>query len=110
MLGPMRVMWLVPPFGTRAAELMEMPIMLAVTILAARWIVRRPGLLSTPSKRLGVGIVALALLLMAELTLVLWLRGLTIHEYIASRDPVAGTVYIVMLGAFATMPLLVTRR
>jgi hypothetical protein len=109
-LGPIRVMWLVPRFGTRAAELMEMPIMLAVTILAARWIVRRPGLLPTPSKRLGVGIVALALLLMAELTLVLWLRGLTIHEYIASRDPVAGTVYIVMLGAFAIMPLLFTRR
>jgi len=105
-LGSIRVMWLVPRFGTRAAELMEMPVMLAVTILAARWIVRRPGL---PSKRLGVGIVALALLLMAELTLVLW-RGLTIHEYIASRDPVAGTVYIVMLGAFAIMPLLFTRR
>jgi hypothetical protein len=108
--GPIRVIWLVPRFGTRAAELVEMPIMLAVTILAARWIVHRPGLLPTPSKRLGVGIVALALLLMAELTLVLWLRGLTIHEYIASRDPVAGTVYIVMLGAFAIMPLLFTRR
>ena len=110
MLGPIRVMWLVPRFGTRAAELMEMPVMLAVTILAARWIVRRPSLLPTLSKRLGVGIVALALLLMAELTLVLWLRGLTIHGYIASRDPVAGTVYIVMLGAFAIMPLLFTRR
>jgi len=109
-LGPIRVMWLVPCFGTKAAELMEMPVMLAVTILAARWIVRRPSLLPTLSKRLGVGIVAPALLLMAELTLVLWLRGLTIHEYIASRDPVAGTVYIVMLGAFAIMPLLFTRR
>jgi len=109
-LGPIRVMWLVPCFGTKAAGLMEMPVMLAVTILAARWIVRRPSLLPTLSKRLGVGIVAPALLLMAELTLVLWLRGLTIHEYIASRDPVAGTVYIVMLGAFAIMPLLFTRR
>jgi type IV secretory pathway TrbD component len=109
-LGPIRVMWLVPRFGTRAAELMEMPIMLAVTILAARWIVCLRGLLPTPSKRLGVGIVALALLLMAELTLVLWLRGLAIHKYIASRDPLAGTVYIVMLGAFAIMPLLFTRR
>lgn len=84
--------------------------MFAVTILAARWIVRRPGVPPTPSERLGVGFVALALLLIAEFTLVLWLRGLTIHEYIASRDPVAGTVYIVMLGAFAIMPLLFTRR
>jgi hypothetical protein len=109
-LGPIRVIWLAPRFGTRAAERMEMPIMLAVIIFAARWIVRRPGLPPARLKRLGVGVVALALLLIAELTLVLWLRRLTIHEYIASRDPVAGTVYIGMLGAFAIMPLLLTRR
>jgi hypothetical protein len=41
---------------------------------------------------------------------VLQVRGLTIREYIVSRDPVAGTVYIVMLGLFAIMPLLVARR
>jgi len=40
----------------------------------------------------------------------IWFRRLTIREYFASRDPVAGTVYIVMLGVFAIMPLLVDRR
>ena len=85
--------------------------MLAVTILCGEVDSSAPGRATTkPSKRLGVVIVALALLLIAELTLVLWLRSLTIHEYIASRDPVAGTVYIVMLGAFAIMPILFTRR
>ena len=69
-----------------------------------------PGPATRTLKRFGVGIVALALLFVAEFTLVLWLRGLTIHEYIARRDPVAGTVYIVMLGAFAIMPLLLARR
>ena len=49
------------------------------------------------------------LLLVAEFSLVLWLRGLTFRDYLASRDPVAGTVYIVMLGLFAIMPLLVAR-
>jgi hypothetical protein len=49
-------------------------------------------------------------LLVAELTVVLWLRGLTIGEYLATRDPVAGTVYIMMLGVVAIMPLLVARR
>jgi len=49
------------------------------------------------------------LLLVAEFSLVLWLRGMTIREYLASRDPMAGTVYIVMLGLFAIMPLLVAR-
>jgi hypothetical protein len=49
-------------------------------------------------------------MLTAEFTLVLLLRGLSISEYLADRDPVAGTVYYLMLGAFAVMPLLVARR
>jgi type IV secretory pathway TrbD component len=65
---------------------------------------------STPSARLGMGCIALALLLVAEFGLVLWLRGQTIREYFASRDPVAGTVYYLMLWMFAIMPLLVARR
>jgi hypothetical protein len=60
--------------------------------------------------RLGVGGVALGFLRVAEWTRVLWLRGLTMGEYLASRDPVAGTVYLVMLGVFAIMPVLVARR
>jgi hypothetical protein len=38
-LGTIRTIWVVPRVGTRAAELMEMPMMLAVSILAARWTV-----------------------------------------------------------------------
>ena len=109
-LGPIRVLWLVPRVGTRTAELMETPIMLAVIILAARWIVRRLTVPPVPSKRLGIGFFALGLLLVAEFMLVLWLRGLTISEYLAGRDPVAGTVYIGMLGVFAIMPFLVVRQ
>ena len=40
LLGPIRLLWLVPRFGTRIAELMEMPVMLVVIVLAARWTVR----------------------------------------------------------------------
>jgi hypothetical protein len=109
-LGTIRTLWIVPRFGTRAAELMEAPVMLVVTIIAARWVARRLSLRFTPAVRLGVGLVALGLLLSAELTGVLWLQGLTIRDYIASRDPVAGTVYIAMLAVFAVMPLLVARR
>jgi type IV secretory pathway TrbD component len=109
-LGPMRILWVVPRFGVRMAELLETPIMLVVTIFAARWIVRRLAVPFTAVSRLGMGFVALSLLLAAEFTLVLWLRGLSISEYLSSRDPVSGTVYYVMLGAFAIMPLLVDRR
>ena len=40
-LGTIRMLFVVPRMGTRAAELMEAPFMLTVTILAARFIVRR---------------------------------------------------------------------
>ena len=109
-LGPIRILWVVPRVGERTAELMEAPIMLVVIVLAARWIARRVVVPPTPPSLLGVGVVALGLLLVVEFTVVLWLRGLTIGEYFARRDPVVGTVYIVMLGVFAVMPLLVARK
>jgi hypothetical protein len=109
LLGPIRILWIVPRLGTRVAELLEAPIMFVITIVAARWIVRRLAVPSTASSRLSMGGIGLSLLLIAEFTLVLWLRGLSIREYLAGRDAVAATVYYVMLGAFAIMPLLVAR-
>ncbi|MDH7499551.1 MAG: hypothetical protein QHH30_04115 [candidate division NC10 bacterium] len=109
-LGPIRILWAVPHFGSRAAELMETPILLVVIFLAARWIIRRFAVPATPSKRLAVGFLALGLLVVVEFTVVLWLRGLTIREYLANRDPVAGAVYLASLGLFAVMPALVARR
>jgi hypothetical protein len=109
-LGPIRILWVVPRFGTRMAELMEAPIMFVIIIVAARWIVRRLALPSRAISRLGMGCVALGLMLVAEFTLVLRLRGLSISEYLSSRDPVSGTVYYVMLGVLAILPLLVARR
>ncbi len=109
-LGTIRLLWLVPRFGERAAELIEAPIMLGVIVLAAQWTVRYLAVPPSPPKRLGVGFVALGILLAAELTLVLWLRGLSIADYVATRDPVSGAVYLVMLGLFAVMPALMARR
>lgn len=109
-LGIMRAVWVVPHLGERTAELMEMPLMLGVMIMAAWWSVRRLAVSSTWSHGLGMGGVALGLLLSAELKVVLWLRGLSLSAYVASRDPVSGTVYLLMLGVLALMPRLVARR
>ncbi len=109
-LGTIRVLWVAPRFGTRMAELMEAPVMFVTIIAVARWIVRRLAVSSTPSRRFGMGCIALGLMLVAEFTLLLHLRGLSIREYLSSRDPVSGTVYYVMLVVFAMMPLLVARR
>jgi hypothetical protein len=105
-LGTIRTLWIVPRFGTRRAELIEAPIMFAITVLASRWVVRRFATRASFPGRLAVGLFALGLLLLSEFTVVLWIRGLTIAEYLAGRDPVAGTVYVVLLAAFALMPSL----
>jgi hypothetical protein len=108
-LGIIRVLWVVEKVGTRTAELLEAPLMLGVTILTARWVARWMVFPRTFSRLLAVGCVALALLLTCEFSLVLWLEGLTIRAYVAGRDPVAGTVYIAMLGLFAVLPALLAR-
>jgi len=108
-LGSIRILWVVPRVGMRMAELLEAPIMFVVMLVAAQWLVRRLGLAPTISKRLGMGAIGLGLMLVAEFTLVVCLRGLSIREYFASRDLVAGSVYYALLAVFAVMPLLVAR-
>ena len=105
-LGVVRVGWAVERFGERSAELAEAPLMMLVVVLAARWVVRRFGLPRVVVPRLGTGFLALALLLTCELTVVLALRGLTFEQYLQSRDPLAGTVYLLSLLLFALMPTL----
>jgi hypothetical protein len=109
-LGPIRVLWVVPKVGMRVAELLEMPIMLVVIIISARWLVQRLAVPPTRSSRLGMGFIALGLLLTAEFSLVGPIQGYSISEYIATRDPVSRTVFLVLLGVFALMPFLLTRR
>ena len=106
-LGTIRTLWVVPRLGTRTAELMEMPIMLAVTIVAARWTVLRLSVPIIWSARLGMGCIALVLMLIVEFGFVLWIRSLSIKEYFATRDPVSGAAYYLLLVVFAIMPRLV---
>jgi hypothetical protein len=109
-LGAIRTLRVVPRVGTRPAELMEMPIMLAVTIVAARWTVLRLSVPIMLSARIGMGCIAFVLMLVAEFGLVLWIRGLTLKQYFASRDPVSSAAYYLLLIVFAIMPLFVARR
>jgi len=104
-LGVIRTLWIVPLAGVRLAELMESPIMFAVTILAARRVVRRGT-----GNPIGVGLIGLAFLIAAEIATAvgLWLL-LGLRFSIKSRDPVSGTVYVFLLLAFAAMPRLVSR-
>lgn len=103
-LGTIRTLWVAPRIGTRWAELLETPMMIVVTVIAARWTVLHMAVPSTTSARLAMGASALCLLLLTEFGIMLRLRGLSMREYLATRDPVSGTFYYVALGLFAIMP------
>jgi hypothetical protein len=90
--------------GVRTAELVELPLMLGVIVVAARWINQRVGSEAAGSRRLAIGLSALALLLVAELALGVALEGESIWNVLFDRDPVSGTAYYAGLCLFGLMP------
>ena len=109
-LGFIRVLLLVPEIGERYAELLEMPLMLLAIYLSAKLIVIRFATLQRDSAYLVVGVLALLLLLVIEFTLVMELREISLAEYIASRDPISGTTYVVSLFIYMLMPFLIAKK
>jgi hypothetical protein len=103
-LGMIRVPLLVPLMGERMAELLEMPIMFAAIYRAAGFVGHRVGARLGTAGWVGVGAIALGMLVAAELLVAVVLADRGIAAYLASRDAVSGGVYIVMLGVFAAMP------
>lgn len=106
-LGALRVSILVPRFGERISELSEMPLMFAVIVITARFVMRRFAVPFSIAARLGAGLLALGLLLAAELLLAVVLQERSLADYVASRDPVSGSVYLAMLVLFALMPVFI---
>ncbi len=109
-LGTFRVLWLAPQIGTRAAELLESPLMLLVTFLAARWVNTHCSRGGRPRDHLAMGLTALAFLLAAEIGLGLALRGGSVRTILLDKDLVSGTVYYALLGVYALLPWLLGRR
>lgn len=106
-LGTARVLWIAPLVGARAAVLAETPLMLLVSFVAARFVVRRLAVGPTIPARLGMGLMALALLLGCEFTMVLWLRGISIADYFRGLDPLSAGAYFGALAVFAVLPLFI---
>jgi hypothetical protein len=105
MLNSLRA-WLM--FGPRPPVLLESALRVLAMVFAARLIVTRLAPPVSAAKRLGTGVLALAFLLLAELTLFMAFR-LFGMRYLPTRDPVALMVYVVTLGMSALMPLFVAR-
>lgn len=108
-LGVVRIMFLVPLVGARAAELAETPLMIAISYVVSRTLTRRMHIPSRTSDRALMGASALVLMLAAEFGLVLWLRGIDLSNYFATRDPVTAAAYYIALLIFAAMPIVAGR-
>ncbi len=109
-LAPVRILVLQPRLGERLAELIELPLMIMVSWLLASWLMRRKLMPYRRWQRILVGALALLLILLAEFWVVLFVREISLAEYFATRDPVAGLAYYISLFLFAAMPVLVARR
>ena len=109
-LAPVRILVLQPRVGERLAELIELPLMVLVSWLLASWLMRRKLMPYRRWQRILVGALALLLILLAEFWVVLFVREISLAEYFATRDPVAGLAYYISLLMFAAMPVLVARR
>jgi hypothetical protein len=64
----------------------------------------------TLAHRLAIGVLALLLLLLAELGVIMFLREQSLGEYVTTRDPISGAVYLLALALFAAAPTLVGRK
>lgn len=97
-------------FSERLAGILEIPNVLLATMFGARWAVDRLTLPPLPGVRLGVGFVALSLVLIAQFMIVLPIRGLSYAEYLASQDSTSISASIGTLGVLIVMPFLAAHR
>jgi hypothetical protein len=108
-LGTVRVLFVVPAIGVRAAELLEMPLMLAIVVLAARFITSRTALVSRV-QWLHVGAIACMLVLLSDVSVGVGLRGMAVWQALFDRDPLSGAAYYLSLGVLAIAPWLLARK
>ncbi len=108
--GTLRVLFVLPRVGERVAELLEAPLMLIVILFAARWTARKFAHASESLLLLEAGVIAALMVLLADVGVGVGLRGMSPAQVFTKRDAVSGTVYYLMLCAFALMPYLFARR
>jgi MFS family permease len=108
-LGPVRVLWLEPRVGLRAAELIEAPFMLVAIIMAGRWVGRRLCCSQSPTFRLSVGLFTASLVLAADVGVGVALRDMSVTEVFTQRDPISGSVYYALVTLTAVTPWLFGR-
>jgi hypothetical protein len=90
--------------------MLEAPFMILAMFLAARWTVRRFAVAPGLGTRAAVGLIALGLLLIAEIAGARWLRRVSLADYFAGFASTPGAISLLLFLLYAAMPMLVERR
>ncbi len=104
-VGAMRVTWLAPRVGEVAAVLIEVPVILAASWIAARVLVRRFGI-GSAYQALAMGAMAFGLLMASEALLAVWI-GQGVAHWLAGMASVAGAIGLAGQLGFAVVPVVV---
>jgi hypothetical protein len=108
-LGTIRVLWVIPLVGLMPATLIELPLILTGSWLAAGWLVRRFGITSA-GEALVVGALAFAILMVAECALASVLTGQSPAEWLAGLRQPHALLGLAGQVVFALMPWWRVRR
>jgi hypothetical protein len=112
-LGAVRVTLIEAIIGQIIAVMLEVPLMLAVSWVACRWVLARWRIEPRIFDRLVMGAVAMVLLLAAELGLSMMMSGRTVAEHFAlyrQLDVQIGLVAQIGYGLFPLLALWSTPR
>lgn len=103
--GAPRTILLAPRVGELPAVMTELPFMLLASWLIARRLVRAPAL-APLAARAAMGLLAFALLMVAELALGVWGFGQTPGQWLAALGRPPGALGLAGQVVFGVMPVL----
>lgn len=105
-LGTVRTLWLVPRLGEELAVVIELPFMLAASWVVCGWVLRSRSVDARMGPRLLMGVVAFALLMLAEVGLSVVAFDRSPAEHVAELTTRRGLLGLAGQTVFALIPLL----
>lgn len=108
-LGVIRTLFVAPRTGEVVAVLVETPIILLVSWLAAGWTIRRFSVPAKAPERLAMGFAAFTLLMTVETAMSLLLFGRPLDQQLGAYATPAGAIGLLAQIAFGLIPLFAAR-
>ncbi len=104
-VGMVREFIVRPMTGETAALLIEAPVMLVITFMAARWALTKMMPDADVNGRLKMGLIAFAWLMLLEIGGNYVLRGQTPGQWITHLQTLPGMISLLLFATFPLMPV-----